>query len=94
MHVSLSPYVSFPEFDFVAAQNISFNGNVSFDGLAGRMGSLIAADQTAGRPTNQADVANFQIESPTFAYNVSIVNNNGNTYFATGTAACCSTIVH
>jgi hypothetical protein len=92
LHVDLSPYASFPEFDFVAAQNISFNGSVSFDGIAGAdnvLFSLIAGNQILVTPGSsiEADVANFQWESPAILSldSVNIVNQNGNTYFATGT---------
>ncbi|HTB84814.1 MAG TPA: FecR domain-containing protein [Candidatus Sulfotelmatobacter sp.] len=92
LNVDLSPYASWSEFDFVAAQNIVFNTSTTFSGLASDYNltfSFIAGNQiqVASGTTIQADVANWQWESPAVLSldTVSVVNNVGNTYFATGT---------
>jgi hypothetical protein len=98
LNVDLSPYAIYKEFDFVAAQNIIFNspslGNVTinFDGLDGVANltfSFIAGNQIlVGQGTTiNADVANWQWESPAILSldTVTINNNTGNTYFLTGT---------
>jgi hypothetical protein len=66
LNVDLSPYASKPEFDFVAAQDISIAGPVNFNGLsANNKFALIGGDQITFVPniTVQANVGDFKMSS-------------------------------
>jgi aspartate 1-decarboxylase len=78
----LSPYVRKPEFDFVAANNLDFEGSVTFDGLSSSSTlRLIAGNQIIFSPgvTLRANVTDFELAAPGAMTldGVDILNNAG-----------------
>jgi hypothetical protein len=87
--VDLSPYVSNPEFDFVAAKTLSIQGPVNFNGLsANNKLSLIGGEQMTFSPNVnvQANVGDFELSTAaTLTLNgVGLVNKVGDIGLTSG----------
>ena len=91
--VDMSPYANnskYPEFDFVSAKDINFQGSVNFNGLGADNKLLFAGgDQIVFTPgvTVQADVGTFAMSTPSALTldSVHLVNNTGDVSLTSGT---------
>ena len=82
LSVDLSPYARKPEFDFVAANNLDFEGSVTFGGLSSSSTlRMVAGNQMIFSPgvTLRANVGDFELAAPGAMTldGVNILNNAG-----------------